>query len=321
MMAKTVPARPSCSAFTLIELLVVVAVIGLLISILLPALGQARKAAQRVGGASMQRQMFIGMSSYASANRFDIPGINTLTQSMETPTSESSLHIQDYPLTPADWISPSLDELPDVWEERAFHIFNELADPALGATLTADMVTGIPAYPIPELKALIARRGGMTAPSYQMPLAWQIDSLDDLEYFRFQPFPRRFDRIASPARKVAIADGTPHESNSSSAGDLLLVLSCLECENTPRRNGFLNFPPVNPESTAYTPESPFITQLSYRHPGKRMNVMHWDGHSDELTIEQSMDPSLWYPRGTEYLGSARPEVSEMYDIHPGDILN
>jgi prepilin-type N-terminal cleavage/methylation domain-containing protein/prepilin-type processing-associated H-X9-DG protein len=61
------------AAFTLIELLVVVAVIALLLSILLPALSQARQSALRVTCQSNLRQQVQGALMYASEYKDRLP--------------------------------------------------------------------------------------------------------------------------------------------------------------------------------------------------------------------------------------------------------
>jgi prepilin-type N-terminal cleavage/methylation domain-containing protein len=63
-------ARP---AFTLIELLVVISIIGLLVALLLPALGAARKAAQIMQSLANVRQIHVALYVYANDEKGNLP--------------------------------------------------------------------------------------------------------------------------------------------------------------------------------------------------------------------------------------------------------
>jgi prepilin-type N-terminal cleavage/methylation domain-containing protein/prepilin-type processing-associated H-X9-DG protein len=65
--------RKRLAGFTLIELLVVIAVIALLVGILLPALGGARKEARALQCAANMRSVVQGLAAYSASNKGYIP--------------------------------------------------------------------------------------------------------------------------------------------------------------------------------------------------------------------------------------------------------
>lgn len=71
-------------AFTLVEMLVVIAIIGIIASLLMPALNNAINLAKRASCANQQKQLGMGFASYTGDNRGWLPPLNLGGTSYET---------------------------------------------------------------------------------------------------------------------------------------------------------------------------------------------------------------------------------------------
>lgn len=69
----TTNATRSARAFTLVELMVVIGIIAMLVALMLPALGKARRSARAVACQSNLRQMGIGWQLYTSEHKGRLP--------------------------------------------------------------------------------------------------------------------------------------------------------------------------------------------------------------------------------------------------------
>lgn len=112
------------AAFTLIELLVVVAIIGLLMSILLPNLVCAREQARSAVCGNILRSFGFGLSSYSLEQQDWFPGINTTGANFAAGLLSSSdqrrfLQNPKQPVQTFDWMTPSISSSIEMGSDRA----------------------------------------------------------------------------------------------------------------------------------------------------------------------------------------------------------
>ncbi|MGP1347109.1 MAG: prepilin-type N-terminal cleavage/methylation domain-containing protein [Phycisphaerales bacterium] len=322
----TVPDRAAWRGFTLIELLVVVAIIALLIGILLPALGSARASAWQSKAAATQRQLLLGMQTYASTHDFYIPGTNTTGIRHETyeNNQQAGLVLNRDPTRPTqnyDWISPIVNDgdLPATRPDRLYAVLENYRDPAMRQRA----VPAVPdAWDAAEVADIAAERDGYPAPSYLMPFAWQLsrdtllDSSGDVTAYGVPDdliggidlpvgwFPR-LDRVGPEASKVAFADGTGQVTPNGIQLDADIFISPAD---QPFNGGlFLSDSPTRALSDVYgSPGSGNASDganipFAFRHSGK-MNAAFFDGHVETLERDNAVDPTYWFPTGSRWLG-------------------
>ncbi|MDD3952385.1 MAG: type II secretion system protein [Lentisphaeria bacterium] len=148
------PSRQSCNNFTLIELLVVIAIIGILASMLLPALGKAREKARSITCIGNQSQIYIAFILYADdQNDFLVPAygdVDSWTGSMYWPKRLDSYGYMKEVLNPRTRCpSYPLRTVSNYGEHYANMLYSN------GSTIIAPRYVGLPQNPTPAQSKIL----------------------------------------------------------------------------------------------------------------------------------------------------------------------
>jgi len=313
------PARRA--AFTLIELLVVIAIIALLISILLPSLGQARELARRMLCSSNLRSLGTGTDIYSNGSKEYFPGCNTSGAAIQigaaanTGDRTSETPVQDY-----DWISPAMGESLGFSANRAER-FNQILGrfKCPSAKTPCVMWNGANSSDQADF-VTVQNRDGWNQASFLAPADFHhhpssIQGTAENTYRGVQlrwgfpdpaTVPRsyrpRLDRIGlQPSNKVRFADGTRFYNGSFVDFDWAARpgIFATFTASGPIFNGSAEYGRAHASATP-----PTNYKLSARHPGLVMDVAYFDGHVSSMKLSQAWtDPNPWFPGNSRWTGS------------------
>jgi prepilin-type N-terminal cleavage/methylation domain-containing protein/prepilin-type processing-associated H-X9-DG protein len=303
-------------AFTLIELLVVIAIIALLVGILLPALGGARKAGRNAVCMAHERGVVLSLAAYESDNKGFMVGPNTSGNDLQNGaayTEGTSTPCQDW-----DFVSPLLGDS-----------MNFPVD--LPTKFQTICMTNLRC---PENTVRYTRRYSGQQLPMEPTMPFTLSYLTPA-YFQFYPtnitsvggrsveslpagepivlpsgYAPRIDLVGTlPSKKIFAFEGARYWDPSLNAGaggfDYSTGTSGTGLVGTPQGN-FLtrgsafqgsgeNY--LRSLSEGYKP-SAILKQISLRHSDK-MNAGMLDGHVESLTNVQSADPQYFAPTRTK----------------------
>lgn len=336
-MQKRNPSR-RLSGFTLVELLVVIGIIALLISILLPALGKARKQANTVKCAANLRNIMQAQQVYAAQNNGWMAG--SANTSGIAFMSRGSFAVPPGPLSNTnapgythinDWHSPlarimriPFNEGPRVIPDRYERFIRLNTHPTFTCPDNVDVLMtlfsgndwgAIPhtSYAMAFVFTLVPNAGpipqNVTAASHNNRTGGNASSSGLVAYDPPSGYSPRIAKIKNPSEKIAFADGgrssqgapPTYDNNISGGGGGMFADQ--GPWSTFTRSWYRGQAPGNGASMATGDARIYAYRHGVRARGARadtmrMNAVFWDGHVETLGDLQSSNPALWLPTGS-----------------------
>jgi len=320
--------RPSRqTGFTLIELLVVIAIISLIISILLPSLSGARRAAQAVACGANCRSMSQGAAQYAlDQDDWMIGSPSTSGKHISTTTASGApTQIWDFmgPLADISGIPLPKDRTANDTIKRFNLIRNDLKQFQCPSNdFLADWFGG----PNAGVGKMIAYNT-----SRYMLFTWDATTTDGKFKYanaheeklptRWAP---RLTRLGDASKKVFVADGARYSD----------IMTYPDYDLTPQATWGGTFSDAAPYTTftkswdrAGRNGGNDARFYAYRHflgtanPGApanvfKVNVAFWDGHTELLGDVDAANPWMWLPAGSKLAtDSIYPDVKDKYGLN------
>ncbi len=311
-------------AFTLIELLVVVSIIALLISILLPSLRRARDQAKAVVCGSGIGGILRGMATYSTDWNGWLPGSpgtsGSVLLGLSSPPAEDEEIMPDAPTQIFDWAGPILAGTSQLSVNRAYR-YEEFVEKLF--VCAANKYESEPFFNydigphgnfgVVKMNSYNTIRQFVLWPrsfgtchndSYEGPPGWgecapfveaQFDPQIGGDSTAPKGYKPNLDRVARPARKIYIADGSRYTTPDHTIDhDIAWDGSA--------GGAFSNGGPTLAEEffTAFMIDEP-ASAYTYRHylgKDRAVEVGFFDGHAELMSRRMSRFPDPWWPKGS-----------------------